>query len=128
MGESAGGGSIMHQITAYGGGNSTKAPFQQAIIQSGAFLPVPGMARQESIYEKFLRVAGVTTLDQARNLSTEELQFVNAKMVGESAYGDFTFSKCPFLFTRYYGYSSSNTQQILLLMEHSQPIYQASSS
>ncbi|KAG4433939.1 hypothetical protein IFR05_010584 [Cadophora sp. M221] len=90
MGESAGGGSIMHQITAYGN-KKNKAPFQQAIIQSGAFLPVPGMERQESIYVKFLKVAGVQTLNQARNLSSEELQFVNAKLVGESAYGDFTF-------------------------------------
>ncbi|KAH7333081.1 acetylcholinesterase precursor [Rhexocercosporidium sp. MPI-PUGE-AT-0058] len=89
MGESAGGGSIMHQITAYGG---KKAPFQQAIIQSGAFLPVPGLERQESIYKKFLKVAGVQTLDQARDLSSEQLQFVNAKLVGESAYGDFTFN------------------------------------
>ncbi|KAL2065876.1 hypothetical protein VTL71DRAFT_3546 [Oculimacula yallundae] len=91
IGESAGGGSIMHQITAYGG-NTTKAPFQQAIIQSGAFLPVPGMERQESIYGKFRNITGVETLDQARNLSTEELQFANAKMVGESSYGDFTFN------------------------------------
>ncbi|KAK0112529.1 hypothetical protein ONS96_001765 [Cadophora gregata f. sp. sojae] len=93
MGESAGGGSIMHQITAYGGrGKKGRAPFQQAIIQSGAFLPVPEMERQESIYSKFLNVAGVQTLDQARDLSTEELQFVNAKLVGESAYGDLTFN------------------------------------
>lgn len=93
MGESAGGGSIIHQITAYGGqGKKGKAPFQQAIIQSGAFLPVPGMARQEAIYAKFLKVAGVQTLDQARDLSTEKLQFVNAKLVGESPYGDFTFN------------------------------------
>ena len=96
MGESAGGGSIMHQITAYGGrGKKSKAPFQQAIIQSGAFLPVPGLERQESIYEKFLKVAGVQTLNQARDLSTEKLQFTNAKLVGESAYGDFTFSEYP---------------------------------
>ena len=33
MGESAGGGSIMHQITAFGGLNGP-APFQQAILQS----------------------------------------------------------------------------------------------
>lgn len=93
MGESAGGGSIMHQITAYGGrGKKARAPFQQAIIQSGAFLPVPGLERQESIYEKFLKVAGVQTLNQARDLSTEKLQFTNAKLVGESAYGDFTFN------------------------------------
>ncbi|CZT04799.1 related to cholinesterase [Rhynchosporium agropyri] len=90
LGESAGGGSIMHQITANGG--TAKAPFQQAIIQSGAFLPVPGMERQENLYEKFRNITKVQTLDQARKLTTEELQFANAKIVGESNYGDFSFN------------------------------------
>ena len=36
IGESAGGGSIMHQITAFGGLNG-RAPFQQAVLQSPGF-------------------------------------------------------------------------------------------
>ncbi|PBP16536.1 alpha/beta-hydrolase [Diplocarpon rosae] len=91
MGESAGGGSIMHQITAYGG-TKGKAPFQQAIVQSGAFLPVPHSEREEDIYAKFLRLAGVQSLDEARGLSTEKLRSVNEIMVGEAAYGDFVFN------------------------------------
>ncbi|KAI9050326.1 hypothetical protein LZ554_005493 [Drepanopeziza brunnea f. sp. 'monogermtubi'] len=93
MGESAGGGSVMHQITAYGGkGPEGKAPFQQAIVQSGAFLPVPGMERQEAIYAKFLSLAGVQTLAEARQLPTEDLKFVNLMMLGEAKYGDFVFN------------------------------------
>ncbi|EKD18586.1 uncharacterized protein L3040_005955 [Drepanopeziza brunnea f. sp. 'multigermtubi'] len=93
MGESAGGGSIMHQITAYGGkGPEAKAPFQQAIVQSGAFLPVPGMERQEAIYARFLSLAGVQTLAEARQLPTADLQFVNLMMLGEAKYGDFVFN------------------------------------
>jgi cholinesterase len=38
MGESAGGASITHQITAYGG-MQANVPFQQAILQSAAWLP-----------------------------------------------------------------------------------------
>ncbi|PBP15781.1 acetylcholinesterase precursor [Diplocarpon rosae] len=91
MGESAGGGSIMHQITAYGG-TKGKAPFQQAIVQSGAFLPVPHSEREEDIYAKFLRLAGVQSLDEARGLSTETLRSVNEVIVGEAAYGDFVFN------------------------------------
>ncbi|CAL3968307.1 hypothetical protein PZA11_006736 [Diplocarpon coronariae] len=91
MGESAGGGSIMHQITAYGG-KKGKAPFQQAIVQSGAFLPVPRGEREEDIYAKFLRVAGVQSLEEARALSTEKLRSVNEIMVGEAPYGDFVFN------------------------------------
>jgi len=47
FGESAGGGSIMHQITAYGGANGS-APFQQAIPQS------PGWVRS-LMYELHVR-------------------------------------------------------------------------
>lgn len=92
MGESAGGGSTIHQITAYGGLKGP-VPFQQAIIMSGAFLPVPNNVRQESIFQKFLSFSGVSTLQAARGLSTEKLQFVNAKLIGEAPYGDYTFSK-----------------------------------
>lgn len=92
IGESAGGGSTIHQITAYGGMKG-KVPFQQAIVQSGAWLPVPDNRGKETIFNSFLRTAGVSTLQDARNLSTEALQLTNAKMVGEAPYGDFIFSK-----------------------------------
>lgn len=92
MGESAGGGSTIHQITAYGGMKG-KVPFQQAIVQSGAFLMVPYNNRPEDIFQKFLTRAGVSTLQAARGLTTQKLQLVNAQLVGEAPYGDFTFSK-----------------------------------
>jgi cholinesterase len=93
MGESAGGGSTMHQITAYGGLRG-KVPFQQAIVQSPGFQIMPSAIGQETIFQSFLSIAGVDTLQEARNLSTEELQFVNYKIVGESyPFGTFTFSK-----------------------------------
>ena len=92
MGESAGGGSTIHQVTAYGG-LLGKVPFSQAIIQSGAFLMVPTNNRPEDIFQKFLNFSVVTTLQQARGLSTSTLQLVNYKLVGEAPYGDFTFSK-----------------------------------
>ena len=93
FGESAGGGSVMHQITAYGGLKG-KVPFQQAIVQSPGFQPTPSAVEEEAIYQKFLSTAGVSSLDEARSLSTERLQFVNYKIVGESTpYGTFTFSE-----------------------------------
>jgi cholinesterase len=92
MGESAGGASIMHQITAYGGMKGP-VPFQQAILQSAAWLPSPSPSIQESIFQSFLDTAGVSTLQEARGLSTEALQLANYIMVGEAPYGDFLFSK-----------------------------------
>lgn len=92
MGESAGGGSTIHQVTAYGGLKG-KVPFQKAIIQSGAFLPVPGPVRPENIFNKFLTRGNLTSLSDARAATTEHLQLINAILVGEAPFGDFTFSE-----------------------------------
>ncbi|KIW69058.1 hypothetical protein, variant [Phialophora macrospora] len=92
VGESAGGGSTMHQITAFGGSKG-KVPFQQAIVQSPGFQMTPSHKLQEAVYHSFLGTAGVSTLEEARNMSTEELRFANYKLVGSSTpYGTFTFN------------------------------------
>ncbi|KAJ9603666.1 hypothetical protein H2200_011852 [Cladophialophora chaetospira] len=92
IGESAGGGSLMHQITAFGGSRG-KVPFQQAIVQSPGFQPSPSKKLQENVYKSFLATAGVSTLDEARFLSTQALQLANYKLVGSSSpYGTFTFN------------------------------------
>ncbi|KAL9063105.1 MAG: hypothetical protein Q9157_008421, partial [Trypethelium eluteriae] len=89
-GESAGGGSIMHHITAYGGLKGP-IPFQQAILQSPGFLPVTSNF-QESILQTFLQLAGVSTIEEARQLPTETLINANLQQVGQSLYGQFTYN------------------------------------
>ncbi|KAK4935534.1 hypothetical protein LTR10_023445 [Elasticomyces elasticus] len=92
IGESAGGGSVLHQITAFGGLKGP-VPFQQAIVQSPGFQITPSATLQESIYNSFLAIAGIDSLDEARNLSTQDLQLANYKLVGSSyPYGTFTFN------------------------------------
>ncbi|KFY48427.1 hypothetical protein V495_01341 [Pseudogymnoascus sp. VKM F-4514 (FW-929)] len=96
MGESAGGGSIMHQITAYGGLKG-KVPFQQAIAQSPGWVPSPSNYQNEAVYQKTLGFASlisgkqVTTLDELRNLTTEQLYYTNYAVTGLSEYGTFTY-------------------------------------
>lgn len=91
MGESAGGGSIMHQITAFGGLPPDKTPFQHAILQSPAFFPTPSNDEQENTFQNFLKVANVSTIGEARSLSTEQLQSVNQAIIAQSLYGSFSF-------------------------------------
>lgn len=92
IGESAGGGSVTHQITAYGG--KKPIPFQQAIVQSPGYQPEPSAEIQNNVYTKFLAAANISDLEEARALSTEQLQFANYKVVYESTpYGTFTFSE-----------------------------------
>ncbi|KAH8696178.1 Alpha/Beta hydrolase protein [Talaromyces proteolyticus] len=91
FGESAGGGSILHHITAYGG-MEEPAPFQQALLQSPGFLPLPQKSRQEQVFNQFLSLLNVSTIDEARKLPSETLTQTNAYHIGEfSYYGDFNY-------------------------------------
>lgn len=92
MGESAGAGSILHQITAYGG---AKAPFSQALLQSPAFIPTPLKSQTETAFQEFLAGANVTTLEHARALNSTVLQLANKVALSKAFYGTFTFGPAP---------------------------------
>ncbi|KAH7360253.1 prolyl oligopeptidase-like protein [Rhexocercosporidium sp. MPI-PUGE-AT-0058] len=94
MGESAGGGSIMHRITSYGGLGSV--PFQQAIPQSPAFqIFVPSQSKE--IFANALSNASaitnmtISSADDLHGLPFQALYAVNTIMTGLSTYGSFTF-------------------------------------
>ncbi|PIA97498.1 Lipase 1 [Cercospora beticola] len=89
VGESAGGSSIMHQITAFGG--SKPVPFQQVVAQSPGFQPMPSNIEQDSIFNAFLGLAGVKTIGEARQLSYEKLQTANIIQTALSRYGQYTW-------------------------------------
>lgn len=89
IGESAGGGSVMHQITAYGGWRGVK--FQRAIPQSPGWLPIPGQFVQENTTLNYLSLLNVTSIAQARNLSSAKVIGANTLQVANSNYGSFTY-------------------------------------
>ncbi|KAH0558532.1 hypothetical protein GP486_004813 [Trichoglossum hirsutum] len=92
MGESAGGGSIVHQVTAFGGVlGDGKVPFQQAIMQSPGFLPVPSLFQQEESFDAFLKLLGVNSVEQARKLPTKDLALANSMMVRNATYGTYVW-------------------------------------
>jgi len=88
MGESAGGASIIYQITAFGGSQGL-VPFQQAIVQSPAYVSDLPVQQQEDTLQKFLRILNVSTIQQARQLPSENLIRANTKFIGESPYGNY---------------------------------------
>lgn len=93
LGESAGAGSIMHHITAYGGKQGPgKLPFQQAILQSPSIHnPTKSSKLEDDTFQSFLDAANVTTLDEARELPMEDLQLANKMVINGSPYGLYTF-------------------------------------
>ena len=90
FGESAGGGSIMHQITAYGG-KKGPVPFKQAIPQSPGFQPYVSNQQQEQIFQGYLALLNVTSIEQARQLPYSALYKANVLQIGGSPYGQFTY-------------------------------------
>ncbi|KAF4897560.1 Carboxylesterase patB [Colletotrichum viniferum] len=82
MGGSAGGGSIVHDITAYGG--LKPATFARAIPLSAGWIPVTSQYEQDNSTNSFLQFLNVTSVQEARNSSTEEVILANAKAVGSS--------------------------------------------
>ncbi|MCJ1257350.1 hypothetical protein MMC24_005175 [Lignoscripta atroalba] len=90
FGESAGGSSVMHQITAFAG-LSGPVPFSQAIAQSPGFQPIPSSFQQEQTTEAFLSILNVSSIQEARQLSSSALIAANAYQISNSTYGSFTY-------------------------------------
>lgn len=86
FGESAGGSSILHHITA-----PKPALFSQALLQSPAFQPIVGEKNEDVTYEQFLKLLNVTTLAEARKAPFQSVLVANIKAVGAATYGAFTF-------------------------------------
>jgi cholinesterase len=94
MGESAGGGSIVHHITAYGGSKDAP-PFQRAILQSPAYVPRPYASQAEDSFSVLLEAANVTSLSELIDLDTETLQIANKLSQNADFYGTFQFGVAP---------------------------------
>lgn len=77
----------MHQTTAYGGDRGP-VPFQQAIIQSPGWFPVIQDGPQEFALQQFLAILNVSTIEEARQLPTEQLIAGNAYQIAtQSTWG-----------------------------------------
>jgi carboxylesterase type B len=91
FGQSAGAGSILHQMTAYGGMKGP-VPFQRAILNSPGFQPYPSSYQQNQLFRQYLDVVNATTIDEARQLPFKVLQDANVALVANSSRGRFTFA------------------------------------
>lgn len=82
FGESAGGGSIMQHMVAYGG--AAPSLFNRAVLQSPGFFPYRSSHNQEKIFKGFLALTNVTSLAEARQLPSDVLLLANSNSVGVS--------------------------------------------
>lgn len=90
FGEAWGGGAIMHPITACSD-LSGRFPFQQALLQSPEFQWLPGNFQQEQVFDDFLSLLNVNTIEEARQLPSSELIAASKTQVLDSAYAFVTY-------------------------------------
>jgi len=90
MGESAGAGSIVSHLSAFGGIDGT-SPFQRAIIQSPAIKPAQDAALYTQLYQDLLTASNTNSYSELRQLSTEQLQAINTAMVGAAPFASSVF-------------------------------------
>ena len=89
MDQSAGGGSIVHQLTAVWG--HSEGLFQRAIVQSPAIFPLPGNQQQETSFQNFLRLLNVTSLGEARQLPSDDLVKKTYQQIFNAPYGSYIY-------------------------------------
>ncbi|KAM5357932.1 hypothetical protein ACJZ2D_015772 [Fusarium nematophilum] len=88
MGESAGGGSVLHQLTAFGGRRGP-APFQQIITQSAGFNPAGSKQAREDVVQAFFATANVSSLAELRDLPSDRLIAANSVITRQLYQGAF---------------------------------------
>lgn len=67
-------------------------PFRAAIPQSPGWLPLVSQQEQERSWNNFLALANVSTIEEARQLSSETVIAINSLQVTyQSGYGNFTY-------------------------------------
>ncbi|EHK21879.1 uncharacterized protein TRIVIDRAFT_151632 [Trichoderma virens Gv29-8] len=93
FGQSAGGGSIMHQLTAYGG--LKPSLFRRAILQSPGFPLIPSRYQQNELLQNYLARLNVSSVAEARRVPFEVLQQANLDIVAQSDQGTFTWAPVP---------------------------------
>ncbi|KAH6654298.1 Alpha/Beta hydrolase protein [Truncatella angustata] len=92
LGESAGASSLMHHITAYGGGEA--APFDQAVIMSPAYqFNLNGSYGYDLTMEVATNYTGenIDTTDELRALSSAQLKYINQGVVYTALVGLFNY-------------------------------------
>ncbi|MCJ1402457.1 hypothetical protein MMC11_005677 [Xylographa trunciseda] len=82
--------SIFGHLTSYGGVRGP-VPFQKSLTQSASgYASAPDVA--EGVFQYFLWTANVTSVQEARVLSSEDLRVANYIQVSGSRWGNFTYA------------------------------------
>ena len=90
-GLSAGGGSVLHHLTAYGRTEGTL--FQRAVSLSGGWQPVTNKGTAESTFREFMQEYNhVSTLNELRQVPEEQMMRTNFQQISSAPPGSFLYN------------------------------------
>ena len=92
-GLSAGGGSVLHHLTAYGG--EKEALFRRAISFSGGWQPIVDQDIADTTFREFMRLNGVSSLADLRDenkVSEEQIMKANFDQIQKAPPGSFLYN------------------------------------
>ena len=90
-GLSAGGGSVLHHLTAYG--RKETSLFKRAISLSGGWQPVTNRETAEATFQDFMKLhEDVSTLDELRQVSEEQMMQANFDHIASAPPGTFLYN------------------------------------
>ena len=96
IGESAGAGSIVSHLSAFGGIDGT-SPFKRAIIQSPAIKPAQDAALDKQLLKQLFTASNTTSYASLRQLSSEQLTGINVALVGAAPFASSVYGTCQYL-------------------------------
>lgn len=85
--------SVINHLTAFGG--EEKPPFQRAIANSAGVIQSCSNQVVENITQSFLSLLNVTTIEEARKTSSQDIILANARQELPSNYGLFAYNPVP---------------------------------
>lgn len=89
IGGSAGAGSIMHQLTAFG--SNGPVDFQRAVILYPGYFPWKSTKSHEMVAQQFLGLLGASSFEEARSRSSAAVISANLAQVAASPWGQYTY-------------------------------------
>lgn len=91
IGLSAGGGSVLHHITAYGS-DTEPVPFKRAISLSGGWQPITNRSTADKTFEKFKELNGVETIEELRRVPEAQITKTNFEQINNAPPGTFLYN------------------------------------
>ena len=91
VGLSAGGGSVLYYLAAYGG-KTESVLFRRAVSLSGGWQLITNRSAADQTFERFKKLNGVETIEELRGVSEAQIRKINFEQINNASPGMFLYN------------------------------------